>query len=163
MLRRNLRGEKVNAWKIPPLGRENISYRASWFSGDLWNFRNAWSSSFPFIPRPSFFPNIQPSSGSFQQNLYYIFSQFDNELRKDKSVTGMKERLRQGYWLYKPVIGYSNSKKGMTCDGISMPSPTTTFSTHTTPRYQLPKDLWWAHSPGCLPPNRILGRKSSQP
>ena len=32
-------------------------------------------------------------SGSFQQNLYYMFSQFDNELRKDKSVTGMKERL----------------------------------------------------------------------
>jgi len=61
---------------------------------------------------------VDPSSpsGSFQQNLYYIFSQFDNELRKDKSVTGMKERLRQGYWLYKPVIGYSNSKKGMTCD-----------------------------------------------
>jgi site-specific DNA recombinase len=55
-------------------------------------------------------------SGNFQQNLYYIFSQFDNELRKDKSVTGMKERLRQGYWLYKPPIGYSNIQKGNKCD-----------------------------------------------
>ena len=55
-------------------------------------------------------------SGSFQQNLYYIFSQFDNELRKDKSVTGMKERLRQGYWLYKPPVGYSNIQKGNKCD-----------------------------------------------
>ena len=46
-------------------------------------------------------------SGSFQQNLYYMFSQFDNELRKDKSVTGMKERLREGYWLSKLPRGYT--------------------------------------------------------
>ena len=61
---------------------------------------------------------VDPSSpsGNFQQNLYYIFSQFDNELRKDKSVTGMKERLRQGYWLYKPPVGYSNIQKGNKCD-----------------------------------------------
>ena len=51
-------------------------------------------------------------SGNFQQNLYYIFSQFDNELRKDKSVTGMKERLREGYWIYTPPIGYINNNKG---------------------------------------------------
>lgn len=52
-------------------------------------------------------------SGNFQQNLYYIFSQFDNELRKDKSVTGMKERLREGYWIYMPPIGYIiNNNKG---------------------------------------------------
>ena len=51
-------------------------------------------------------------SGSFQQNLYYMFSQFDNELRKDKSVTGMKERLREGYWLSKLPRGYSNDNKG---------------------------------------------------
>ena len=29
------------------------------------------------------------------------------------------------------------------------------------PDYQLPKDLWWAHSPGCPPP--IKGRRSARP
>ena len=52
------------------------------------------------------------ASGQFQQNLYYLFSQFDNELRKDKSVTGMKERLREGYWIYMPPLGYTNLNKG---------------------------------------------------
>ena len=27
------------------------------------------------------------------------------------------------------------------------------------PDYQLPKDLWWAHSPGCPPPIKNLGRR----
>ena len=36
------------------------------------------------------------AAGSFQQNLYYLFSQFDNELRRDKSVSGMREKLRKG-------------------------------------------------------------------
>lgn len=34
------------------------------------------------------------SAGSFQQNLYYMFSQFDNELRRNKSVSGMQDKLR---------------------------------------------------------------------
>ena len=51
-------------------------------------------------------------SGSFQQNLYYMFSQFDNELRKDKCVTGMQEKLRQGYWVWKPPFGYTNLNQG---------------------------------------------------
>ncbi len=36
------------------------------------------------------------AAGSFQQNLYYLFSQFDNELRRDKSVAGMREKIRRG-------------------------------------------------------------------
>ena len=31
------------------------------------------------------------------------------------------------------------------------------------PDYQLPKDLWWAHSPGCPPPIKNLGRRSARP
>ena len=51
--------------------------------------------------RPAF-----PLNYSFQQNLYYMFSQFDNELRKDKSVTGMKKDLEK-------VIGYPNYQEGI--------------------------------------------------
>lgn len=55
-------------------------------------------------------------SGVFQENLYYMFSQFDNELRKDKSVTGMKEKLRNGYWCFSPPIGYTKTNLGSTAD-----------------------------------------------
>ena len=55
-------------------------------------------------------------SGVFQENLYYMFSQFDNELRKDKAVTGMKEKLRNGYWCFHPPVGYENLNRGETAD-----------------------------------------------
>jgi len=55
-------------------------------------------------------------SGVFQENLYYMFSQFDNELRKDKSVTGMQERLRNGHWCFNIPIGYTKTNSGATAD-----------------------------------------------
>ena len=55
-------------------------------------------------------------SGAFQENLYYMFSQFDNEMRRDKTVTGMKEKLRNGYWCSVPPFGYTNTNKGAPAD-----------------------------------------------
>lgn len=51
------------------------------------------------------------ASGKFQQNLFYMFSQFDNELRRDKTITAMSDLLRKGYWLWTPPVGYTNKKK----------------------------------------------------
>ena len=51
------------------------------------------------------------AAGKFQQNLFFMFSQFDNELRKDKTITAMTDLLRKGYWLWSPTIGYVNKKK----------------------------------------------------
>ena len=51
------------------------------------------------------------ASGKFQQNLFFMFSQFDNELRKDKTITAMSDLLRKGYWLWSPPLGYVNKKK----------------------------------------------------
>ena len=51
------------------------------------------------------------AAGKFQQNLFYMFSQFDNELRRDKTITAMTDLLRKGYWLWNPPIGYINKKK----------------------------------------------------
>lgn len=55
-------------------------------------------------------------SGVFQENMYYIFSQFDNELRKDKSVTGMQEKLRNGHWCFAIPTGYTKKNIGSTAD-----------------------------------------------
>src|ERR1700676_5413904 len=49
------------------------------------------------------------SSGVFQQNIHHVFSQYDNEQRKEKCVTGMREKLRQGYWIGKAPLGYKHT------------------------------------------------------
>jgi site-specific DNA recombinase len=51
-------------------------------------------------------------SGSFQQNILFLFGQMDNELRRDKTVTGMTELLRKGYCPYSIPRGYVNLNKG---------------------------------------------------
>ncbi|MEL7147698.1 MAG: recombinase family protein, partial [Bacteroidota bacterium] len=58
--------------------------------------------------------DIDPSSitGSFQKDLYFLFGKFDNELRKDKCTNGMRDRVREGYWLWVPPRGYINENKG---------------------------------------------------
>src|SRR5262249_23934244 len=49
-------------------------------------------------------------SGRLHRDMLYLFSQFDNELRKDKVVAGMIENLRQGYWVAATPFGYTNMK-----------------------------------------------------
>lgn len=55
-------------------------------------------------------------SGSFQQKIFFLFSQMDNELRRDKTVTGMRELLRKGYCPYGIPRGYVNLNKGKAVD-----------------------------------------------
>lgn len=45
-------------------------------------------------------------SGIFQQNIQFLFSHYDNELRKQRSIAGMKEKFKRGIWVAKPPIGY---------------------------------------------------------
>ena len=39
-------------------------------------------------------------SDSFQQKILFLFGQMDNELRRDKVVTAMKELLLKGHWVF---------------------------------------------------------------
>lgn len=59
---------------------------------------------------------IQPtdtstSAGKLNQGIHYIFSKYDNDQRREKSVTGMLEALRKGYWVSKAPIGYERTLK----------------------------------------------------
>ncbi len=56
------------------------------------------------------------ASGSFQQKILFLFSQMDNELRRDKTITGMSELLRKGFTPYSIPRGYSNLNKGRAVD-----------------------------------------------
>ncbi len=53
-----------------------------------------------------------PPAGSFQQKILFLFGQMDNELRRDKVVTGMRELLMQGYWVWAVPRGYKDLNKG---------------------------------------------------
>ncbi len=53
--------------------------------------------------------NTNSASGKLHQNMLFIFSQFDNELRKDKTSTAMTDLLRKGF-------GY-----GLHLEGIQTP------------------------------------------
>ncbi len=55
-------------------------------------------------------------SGNFMEGIYHLFSEFDNQLRRDKSMTGMIEKLKQGYWPFMPPTGYTNLNQGKTAD-----------------------------------------------
>ena len=46
------------------------------------------------------------SSGDFQQNIQIIFSQYDNQLRREKCMAGVKEALLRGQWCHRAPWGY---------------------------------------------------------
>ncbi len=55
-------------------------------------------------------------AGSFQQKILFLFGQMDNEMRRDKTVTGMRELLLKGYCPYSIPRGYINLNKGKTVE-----------------------------------------------
>ena len=46
-------------------------------------------------------------SGVLQQNILFLFSQYDNDLRRQKCVDGMREKLLRGEWVGVAPKGYS--------------------------------------------------------
>lgn len=56
------------------------------------------------------------AAGQLQQNMLFIFGKMDNDMRRDKTTTGMRELLRKGYFPYNPPIGYTNLVKGRAVD-----------------------------------------------
>ncbi|HJV19799.1 MAG TPA: recombinase family protein [Sediminibacterium sp.] len=46
-------------------------------------------------------------SGVFQQNIQLLFSEFDNQLRRQRTMAGMKEKFERGIWCIRPPFGYS--------------------------------------------------------
>ncbi|MBI2270284.1 MAG: recombinase family protein [Bacteroidetes bacterium] len=40
--------------------------------------------------------------------MFFMFSQLDNDMRREKTVAGMREMLRQGFWATKAPVGYSH-------------------------------------------------------
>ena len=50
------------------------------------------------------------AAGTFMENIIFLFNQFENSLRRDKTVIGMTDCLRKGNWYSKPPLGYDKVK-----------------------------------------------------
>jgi site-specific DNA recombinase len=55
------------------------------------------------------------SQGKLMESILASFAQFDNDLRAERTVTGMKAAIEKGRWPFKPPIGY-------VCGGKACPS-----------------------------------------
>ena len=55
--------------------------------------------------------NTDTPSGQMQQKLLFIFSEFDQQFRKEKCTAGMKEMLLRGDWCTRPPLGYDSINK----------------------------------------------------
>lgn len=51
-------------------------------------------------------------AGRFMENIIANVSQFDNEVRTERSVGGMREAVQEGRYVWKAPLGYSNVKIG---------------------------------------------------
>ena len=46
------------------------------------------------------------ASGSLQQSIHFIFSEYENQLRRQKCMSGIKAMLERGEWSTLPPLGY---------------------------------------------------------
>ena len=53
-------------------------------------------------------------TGILQQNIQFIFSKYDNGLRRQKTIDGMREKLLRGEWIGNVPTGYSYVKNAET-------------------------------------------------
>jgi site-specific DNA recombinase len=51
--------------------------------------------------------DVSTSAGQLQQNIQFVFSKYDNDLRRKKCIDGMREKLLKGEWIGHAPIGYS--------------------------------------------------------
>ena len=61
------------------------------------------------VTQPS---DTSTATGKMQQNMQFIFSEYDNDLRREKCKAGMKEMLLNGYWCTKAPLGYNQITRG---------------------------------------------------
>ena len=50
--------------------------------------------------------------GKMMEGILSAFAEFDNNVRTERSVNGMKERIKQGIWVWQAPMGYCRTEKG---------------------------------------------------
>ena len=50
--------------------------------------------------------------GKMMEGILSTFAEFDNNVRTERSVNGMRERLKHGVWVWQAPLGYTRTEKG---------------------------------------------------
>ncbi len=50
--------------------------------------------------------------GKMMEGILATFAEFDNNVRTERSVNGMRERLKQGIWVWQAPLGYCRTSQG---------------------------------------------------
>jgi DNA invertase Pin-like site-specific DNA recombinase len=58
--------------------------------------------------------------GKAMEGMISVFAEFDNNVRRERCVSGMLERIRQGVWVWGAPLGYQRQTRG----GPLVPDPT---------------------------------------
>jgi site-specific DNA recombinase len=67
------------------------------------DLRMKYGVSINAISQPT---DVSNPTGIFQQNIQFLFSNYDNTLRRQKIIAGMTYKLERGIWIVKPPMGY---------------------------------------------------------
>ncbi len=51
--------------------------------------------------------DVSTPEGQLQTNILMLFSRYDNDVRRQKVMSGMREKLLQGFFVFNPPVGYS--------------------------------------------------------
>ena len=49
-------------------------------------------------------------TGKFMEGIFALVAELDNNIRADRSIKGMRQKLENGYWTFPPPLGYEASK-----------------------------------------------------
>jgi site-specific DNA recombinase len=85
-------------------------------------------------------PIDDSSTGKLIEGVVSTVAQFDNDVRSERTVTGMKARLERGDWTFRPPLGYVKSldaagKKSNVPDPVRAPLIQKMFELYSTGLY----------------------------
>ena len=67
------------------------------------DLREKYGVSINAISQPT---DVSNPTGVFQQNIQFLFSNYDNVLRRQRVIAGMTYKLERGEWIVRPPRGY---------------------------------------------------------
>jgi site-specific DNA recombinase len=85
-------------------------------------------------------PTDDTSTGKLMEGILAAFAQFDNDVRAERTVAGMKAAQERGRWTFQAPLGYLNSKGitdacSMVPDPVRAPLVTKAFELYATGQY----------------------------
>jgi site-specific DNA recombinase len=93
--------EKVSFILVYSLERFSRNDNSIWLSGQL----RKLGIEIVSVTQPI---DTSNPSGQMQQKMLFLFGEFDNQLRKQKCMAGIKEMLLRGDWPTSPPLGYDS-------------------------------------------------------